>query len=163
MNESLLVLPNSRITVMFCVAGFRPGSRATFVPAKVAKTMLAVSWPFGFPARFADSGGVQTRYAQTMHAFSPVSAALLGHTTRPEETSEQWVLSYGGPTRCAQTRLAGSFERPPRGPGGRRRTLGDEHFRDPDERALNHTFRMIPFSPVTHIHVSIGGTLRSCD
>jgi hypothetical protein len=50
--------------------------------------MLAVAWPFGFLARFADSGGAQTRYAQTMCALSPVPAALLGHTTRPEETAE---------------------------------------------------------------------------
>ncbi len=50
--------------------------------------MLAVAWPFGFPARFADSGGAQTRCAQIMYALSPVPAALLGHTTRPEETVE---------------------------------------------------------------------------
>ena len=31
----------SRITVLFCIAGFRPGSRATFVSAKVAKTIDA--------------------------------------------------------------------------------------------------------------------------
>jgi hypothetical protein len=36
-------LPNSRINVIFCVAGFRPGNRATFVPAKVAKTSDAPS------------------------------------------------------------------------------------------------------------------------
>jgi len=57
--------------------------------AKVAKTMLAVMWPFGSPARFADSGGAQTRCAQTLRAFSPVSAALLGHTTRPGVTAEK--------------------------------------------------------------------------
>jgi len=49
----------------------------------------------------------------------------------------------GEPTRYAQTRLAGSSERPPRGPGGRRRALRDQHFMDPDDRARNHTFRMI--------------------
>ena len=64
-------------------AGFRPGERATFDSAKVAKTMLAVVWPFGSPARFADSGGAQTPFAQIMCALSPVPAALLGHTTRP--------------------------------------------------------------------------------
>jgi len=53
--------------------------------------MLAVAWPFGFPARFADSGGAQTRYAQTVRTFSPVSAALLGHTTRPGETAETMI------------------------------------------------------------------------
>ena len=50
--------------------------------------LLAVVWPFGSPARFADSGGAQTRYAQTLRAFFPVSAALLGHITRPGETAE---------------------------------------------------------------------------
>jgi hypothetical protein len=50
--------------------------------------MLAMAWPFGSPARFADTGGAQTRYAQTMRAFLPVSVALLGHTTRPGETAE---------------------------------------------------------------------------
>jgi hypothetical protein len=50
--------------------------------------MLAVAWPFGFPARFAATSGAQTRYAQTLRAFSPVPAALLGHTTRPEETAQ---------------------------------------------------------------------------
>ena len=54
--------------------------------------MLAVLWPFGFPVRFADSGVAQTRCAQTMRAFSPVSAALLGHTTRPGETAEKVSL-----------------------------------------------------------------------
>jgi len=70
--------------------------------------MLAVAWPFGFPARFADSfglaqdrsGGAQTRgtwpessrRAQTMCALSPVLAALLGHTTRPEETTKTMSL-----------------------------------------------------------------------
>ena len=78
---------NSCVNVMFCVAGFRPGSRGPFVSAKGPKTRLAVVWPFGFPARFADSGVAQTRYAQTMRDFSPVSAALLGHTTRPGETA----------------------------------------------------------------------------
>jgi len=79
------------------IAGVRPGSRATFVSAKVAKTMLAVAWPLGlvqnktdgYPARFADSfdlaqdrsGGAQTRWAQTMRAFSPPSAALLDYAT----------------------------------------------------------------------------------
>jgi len=86
----------SSIQRVFCEAGGRPGSRATLVSVKVAKPMLAVLWPFGFPARFADSGGAQTRgacpevsrRAQTVRAFFPVSAALLGHTTRPGEIAE---------------------------------------------------------------------------
>ena len=32
------LVPNSRVTVLFCVAGFWPGSRAPFVSAKGAKT-----------------------------------------------------------------------------------------------------------------------------
>ncbi len=52
---------------------------------------LAVAWPFGYTARFTDTGGVQTRgacsersrRAQTLLAFSPVSVALLGQATRP--------------------------------------------------------------------------------
>ncbi len=59
----------SYIEASWTRAGSRPGSRATFVSAKVAKTMLAVAWPFGSPARFADFGGAQTRCAQTMPAF----------------------------------------------------------------------------------------------
>ena len=78
----------SRCDEVFYVAGFRPGWRGPFVSAKGPKTRLAVVWPFGFPARFADSGVAQTRCAQTMRDFSPVSAALLGHTTRPRETVE---------------------------------------------------------------------------
>ncbi|MDT3777841.1 hypothetical protein PJI16_09770 [Nitrospira sp. MA-1] len=76
-----------RCHLVFYVAGFRPGWRGPFVSAKGPKTRLAVVWPFGFPARFADSGVAQTRYAQTMRDFSPVSAALLGHTTRPGATA----------------------------------------------------------------------------
>ena len=69
--------------------GFVPVRRSTFVLAKVDKTMLAVVWPFESLPRFADPCGAQTRYAQTLRAFSPVSAALLGHTTRPGKTAEK--------------------------------------------------------------------------
>ena len=41
--------------------------------------MSALSWPFGFPARFAELGGAQTRFAQTMPALFPNSAALLDY------------------------------------------------------------------------------------
>jgi len=74
--------------MVFGDAGFRPGSRSTFLSGKVDKTMLAEAWPFGFPARFADSGGAQTRCAKTVRAFFPVLAALLGHTTRPGRITE---------------------------------------------------------------------------
>ncbi|HBP86280.1 MAG TPA: hypothetical protein DD706_01120 [Nitrospiraceae bacterium] len=71
--------------------GFAPARRPTFVSVKVAKTMLAVVWPFGFPVRFADPGGAQTRYVHTLRAFFPGSAALLGHTTRPGEPAEKFA------------------------------------------------------------------------
>ncbi len=88
--------------------GFGPAAEVSFgraqdrlfVSAKGPKTMLAVLWPFGFPARFADSGVAQTRKAQTMRAFSPVSAVLLGHTTGPGERAETLSpLNYSRPTR----------------------------------------------------------------
>ena len=55
--------------------------------------VLAVAWPFGYPARFTDTGGGQTRgacpefsrRAQTLPAFFPVPVALLGQATRPGE------------------------------------------------------------------------------
>ena len=65
--------------VAWCV----PKGASIVVEAKVAKTMLAVAWLFGSPTRFADSGGAQTPFAQTLRALSPVPAARLGHTTRP--------------------------------------------------------------------------------
>ena len=49
--------------------------------------MLAVAWPFGFPAPFTGPGGGQTRCAHTLPAFFPVPVALLGHATRPEESN----------------------------------------------------------------------------
>ena len=68
--------------------------------------MLAVAWPFGCPARFADSGGAQTRYAQTVRAFSPESAVLLGHATRPEEPKKRVSqVSDGGIWSCYIWRL----------------------------------------------------------
>jgi hypothetical protein len=50
--------------------------------------MLAILCPFGFPARFADAGVAQTRYARTMRDFFPVSTELLGHIMRPGEPAE---------------------------------------------------------------------------
>ncbi len=82
-------LHNHHVNKLFPVAGFRPGSQTTLVSAKVVKTMLAVLWPFGFPPRFADPGAAQTRSAQTLRALFPVSAALLGHTTRPEKATKK--------------------------------------------------------------------------
>ena len=62
--------------------------------------MLAVVWPFGFSARFADPGGTQTRKAQTMRAFPPGSAALLGHTTRLDPLG-----SYSDAGKILKTKL----------------------------------------------------------
>ena len=80
-----VITPSSFLGSRRIDAGGRPGGRATFVSAKVAKTMLAVPWPFGCPPRFTDTGGGQTRLAQTVPAFYPVPVALLGHATRPGE------------------------------------------------------------------------------
>ena len=49
------------------------------VEAKGPKTIAATSWSFGFSARLASSGGCATRFAQTVLAVFPDSAALLGH------------------------------------------------------------------------------------
>ena len=40
---ALIILSNSHIIILFCVAGVRPGSRGTFVSAKVPKTIDAQS------------------------------------------------------------------------------------------------------------------------
>ncbi len=69
MNEALVVLPNSRIIVILCVAGVRPGSRATFVSAKVAKTIDAQSGLMRGDGRKTQEGE-PTRYAQTRLAGS---------------------------------------------------------------------------------------------
>jgi len=61
---------------------FRPGGRSPFVSAKGPKTMFALSCPFGFPARFTDSGGCATRFVQTVFSMIPESAALLGNAKR---------------------------------------------------------------------------------
>ncbi|HBP90870.1 MAG TPA: hypothetical protein DD706_24655 [Nitrospiraceae bacterium] len=90
-------------------AGFRSGSRGPFVSAKGPKTMLAIMCPFGFPARFADTGVAQTRCAQTMRDFFPVSTALLGHIIRPGEPAETMSpLANSGVYPGPQTRPAGS-------------------------------------------------------
>jgi hypothetical protein len=107
------------------IAGFRPGSRGPFVSAKGPKTMLAVAYPFGCPARFTDTGGGQTRLAQTLPAFSPVAVSLLGHATRPGGAQRVKVTQLAGaclePCRRAQKRSASCEERPSLGPAARRR------------------------------------------
>jgi hypothetical protein len=85
--------------------------------------MLAVAWPFGCPPRFTDTGGGQTRLAQTLPAFSPVPVARLGHATRPGNLK--------GKAECprrAQTRSARCEERPSLGPVGRRRRKSEKNF-----------------------------------
>jgi hypothetical protein len=77
--------------------------------------MLAILWPFGFPVRFADSGVAQTRCAQTMRAFSPGSAALLGHITRPGKPSETMslLIIVGQLTEPVLSLLEGLKQDPP--------------------------------------------------
>ncbi len=82
------VVHHLKYPIFFGEAGSRPGSRDPFLSGKGPKTILAVAWSFGYPPRFADTGGAQTRYAQTLRASFPVSTALLGHTTRPEKMAE---------------------------------------------------------------------------
>ena len=96
--------------------------------------MLAVVWPFGFPARFADSGSAQTRCAQPMRAFFPESPALLGPTTRPEETAE----TMSPLLRADQ--LAALRQGPPNTegirPDGRKAGVGSQQRRHADKKAL---------------------------
>ncbi len=103
--------------------GFAPARRATFVSAKVTKTILTVAWPSECPARFTNTGGGQTRLAQTLPTFSPVPVALLGHATRPGEPRGK-----GESTRNARTRPTNSFRCSTLGLPGRRRTTEDELF-----------------------------------
>jgi len=72
-------------------------------------------WPFGFPARFADPGVAQTRKAQTMRAFSPGSAALLGHITRPGERAEtlSLLIIVDQPTESTLSNVEGLRQGPP--------------------------------------------------
>ena len=81
--------------------GFRPRTTTHFGFGQSGQTHVGRSVSpclrrgklFGFLARFASSfglaqdrpGSAQTRMAQTMRVFFPVSAAPLGHTTRPGE------------------------------------------------------------------------------
>ena len=67
--------------------------------------MLAVVWPFGFPTRFADPGGAQARYAQTVRALFPVSTVLPGHTTRPGETVEKQMDIWDDKIYCKCNRI----------------------------------------------------------
>ena len=60
-------VPNSRVNVMFCVAGFRPGRRGPFVSAKGPKTIDAPSGLIGVDGRQPQEGG-PTRSAQTRPA-----------------------------------------------------------------------------------------------
>ncbi|WP_447963223.1 hypothetical protein [Nitrospira sp. Ecomares 2.1] len=61
------VAPTSRINVMFCVAGFRPGRRGPFVSAKGPKTNDAPPGFIGWGGHRLREGG-PTRCAQTRPA-----------------------------------------------------------------------------------------------
>ena len=58
---------NFRINVIFCGAGFRPGSRGPFVSAKGPKTIDAPSGLIKWGGREPEEGG-PTRCAQTRSA-----------------------------------------------------------------------------------------------
>ncbi len=60
-------VPNSRVNVLFCVAGFRPGRRGPFVPAKGPKTSDAPSGLMRADGRQPEEGG-PTRSAHTRPA-----------------------------------------------------------------------------------------------
>ena len=100
--------------------------------------MLAVAWPFGCPARFADSGGAQTRRAgpemcrraQTVRAFSPEPAALLGHATRPGDPS------VGGRTNTRCLDKARWFVRASTHLVGRQVSVSMEEKGEPDVKKL---------------------------
>ena len=70
------------------VPGFVPAAEVLLFRQKDPKPCWPWCGPSGSLRSAADSGVAQTRYAQTMRDFYPVSAALLGHTTRPGETAE---------------------------------------------------------------------------
>ena len=62
------------------IAGFRPGERATFVSAKVAKTKLAVAWPFGCPH---GSPTPAARKLAVLKQCSPLIRCRLHGSARP--------------------------------------------------------------------------------
>jgi hypothetical protein len=62
-----MLLPNSSFHEMFGDAGIRPGSRATFVSAKVAKTIDA-QFVHILMGRTQDVESGPTRYARTRPA-----------------------------------------------------------------------------------------------
>ena len=62
-----LVCTTLMINVIFCVAGFRPGRRGPFVPAKGPKTIDAPSGLIKAEGRQTEEGG-PTRSAQTRPA-----------------------------------------------------------------------------------------------
>jgi hypothetical protein len=65
--------------------GFRPRRTSHFGFDQSGQTHVGRGMGFGGPARFTDTGGWQTRLAQTLPAFSPLPVARLGHATRPEK------------------------------------------------------------------------------
>ena len=92
--------PTSRVNLIFCEAGFRPGRRAWCLVRPRGRN------------RCCGGKGPKT---------SDAPSGLI-------RWGERW-LGKDGPTRSVQTRPANLFERSPLGPDGRPRTMGDEHFR----------------------------------
>ncbi len=86
------------------IPGFRPRTPRPFCFGKRPQNHIGRGMAprlrggklFGYPARFTDTGGAQTRCAQTVLAFFPVAVPLLGYATRPgEPRGEGWPNSQG--------------------------------------------------------------------
>ena len=78
-----------RTTTHFCFGKSRQNHVGRSVSPCLRRGKL-----FGFRPRFADPGGAQTRMAQTMRAFFPVSVPLLGYSTRLGESDEIMRSKY---------------------------------------------------------------------
>jgi hypothetical protein len=100
-------------------------SGQAFVSAKGLKTMLAVPWPFGCPARFTATGSGQTRLAQTL---PPFLRSRLHCSARPchqaRESKKEVEITAQGSGKGRQL-IGASLPRP----SGRRWAIGEDFFR----------------------------------
>ena len=70
------------------VLGFAPADEVLLFRQKDPKPFSPWSWPWGSPARFANSGGCATRYAQTVLAENPG----VGCTARPHHKARKFPI-----------------------------------------------------------------------